>query len=288
MNVVDILETRRIPYKRTGQAKDVRQGWVGIETCPYCGHGNYYLAIHLATGRCSCWACGSHRLGETIQRLTGASWADVKSWLAGLDLERLAPRPRGKLELPKGLGPLLRCHRDYLRGRRFDPDALAEIWGLQGIGLAPKYAWRIFIPVIDRGRIVSWTTRSIGTGVRYLSAPAEMEATPIKETLFGLDLVRHAIVVTEGPFDALRLGPGAVATMGVGYSETQKAIVSKFPVRAVCFDNEPGAQKRAVRLVQDLAIFPGQTFRVELDAKDPGEASEKEVRRLRRSVFKEQ
>jgi hypothetical protein len=60
----------------------------------------------------------------------------------------------------------------------------------------------------------------------------------------------------------------------------------RYPRRAICFDNEPEAQKRARDLYNLLVDFPGETMRIELDAKDAGEASERERKRLRNVVFK--
>ena len=90
------------------------------------------------------------------------------------------------------------------------------------------------------------------------------------------------MVVVEGPFDAMRIGPGAVAVMGTGWSRAQLLAISKFPVRAVVFDSEPEAQERARRLCHDLSVFEGKTSRIQLDAADPGSASKAEITRLRK------
>ncbi len=105
---------------------------------------------------------------------------------------------------------------------------------------------------------------------------------PLKSLLFAMDLARHAVIVVEGPFDAMRIGPGAVATMGINYSQAQVNLIAAFPVRYVAADNEPNAQRMAVKLCQELEVFAGKTERICVDAKDPGSASDKELRLLRR------
>ena len=44
-------------------------------------------------------------------------------------------------------------------------------------------------------------------------------------------------------------------TLGVGYSRAQLLRISKYPLRAVCFDSEPAAQERARQLCEELGDF---------------------------------
>jgi DNA primase len=120
--------------------------------------------------------------------------------------------------------------------------------------------------------------------LRYVSAKPAEEAMPIKSTLYGWDYVRHAAIVVEGPTDAWRIGPGAVATLGTSYSKAQVLLLTNLPVRVVCFDRDNEAQRRAKRLCCELAVFPGRTVNVCLEshlaASDPGGLRE-EVNELR-------
>jgi DNA primase len=122
-------------------------------------------------------------------------------------------------------------------------------------------------------------------GLRYINANPREEAVPAKDLLFGQDLARHAIVVVEGPFDAFRIGPGAVATMGLSYSREQLFKMSQYPVRVICFDQEDKAQQRARGLANDLLPFPGKTSVVVPQSADPGDMSEEEVREIRRTFL---
>ena len=135
---------------------------------------------------------------------------------------------------------------------------------------------------------MSWTTRAIGeSSYKYISAKSEQEAMNHKSLLYGEDLALNSIVVVEGPLDAWRLGPGAVATLGVNVTAAQILRISQYPFRSICFDSEPSAQRRARKLANQLSIFPGKTSIIQLDAPDPGEACPKEVKRLRKAVFAE-
>lgn len=191
----------------------------------------------------------------------------------------------GKLALPAAEA-LLPAHRSYLTKRGFDPDEIAEIWGVKGIGpLHPRLAWRLLLPISDRaGKVVSWTTRSIkkDAKLRYISASPEEESVPHKSILYGAHLARDAVVIVEGPISAWGIGLGGVATCGLGYSQEQLIAMSGYAVRAVCFDAEPAAQRRAEELCRELAAFPGRTENVVLETgKDPAECDPEEVEEIR-------
>lgn len=256
--------------------------------CPRCspGSGHFRLGLSLARGAFSCWQCGFVPRKEAVAGLLGVSEREAGGLLGGLERPlppAIAAKAPGRLVLPDGLGPLLPPHRRYLKGRGYDPDELAAVWGLQGIGLAARLAWRLFIPVTRRGVTVSWTTRSLTDGGRrYVAADESQEAVPAKSLLYGADLVPgRAVIVVEGPADAWAVGPGAVATLGTSTSSAQVRRLLRYPVRYLCFDSEPGGQRRATRLLRDLSAFAGRTFNVVLDAKDPGSAKPKELRALR-------
>lgn len=287
MTITELLDELRVPYRRAGESPHVTANWIGIE-CPFCGvgTGKTGLGISISRHNCSCWKCGPHRLGDVLLAVTGLPWGRIKPLLTGL--VTLTPRPArqpGKLCLPAGLGPLEHAHKRYLTDRGLDPDTLVRLWEVGGLGLAAgKLAWRVFIPIRQDGQTVSWTTRSIAPDarLRYLSAAPHQEAVPRSSCLFGGDYVRHAVIVTEGSFDTMRIGPGAVATMGLAYSREQVAELVKVPYRYICFDNEPGAQRRARQLAAVLRPYPGKTAVIQIDAPDPGSASDREITQLRK------
>lgn len=225
-------------------------------------------------------------LGQTLAELTGKPVGYCLKMLGAFDSQpRKEDKARGKLEIPEGVGSLLPIHEKYLKGRRFDPEELVKVWGIKGIGLAAKLAWRVWIPIVHKGEVISWTTRGVTDDEpRYINARPSEERLGAKEVLYGGDLVKHAMIVSEGPTDAWRLGPGAVATMGTAHSRAQVNLIAKVPKRVICFDNEKAAQDRARRLCALLDPYPGQTIRVELDAKDAGSASPKEIKALRRML----
>lgn len=291
MEIVEALRELGVEYREAGTHHHVTQGWCGVD-CPWCSphSGRFRLGINLSGLFCSCWTCGSHRLADVLVELGNTNYAKVRALLGSLLPKRtFEEAPRGRLQIPNGVGDLEDAHSRYLASRRLDPEALTRVWGVRGIGVAPALSWRLWIPIHYRGQVVSWTTRTINpdpnNGRRYISARPDQEAISHRKLLYGHDLARHAAIVVEGPTDAWRVGPGAVATLGVAFSRAQVEKLSQFSVRAICFDSEPEAQKRARKLASLLEPFPGETYVVQLSADDPGSASDREIAALRREFL---
>lgn len=288
--LVEILSDLGIPYLDGTGHQHARPGWIQFD-CPFCDAGSrrYHMGYRIEGGYVHCWRCGRQDLYRTLQALgvrdLRESLARLRQTAPGFTRAPL-PARRSHLSLPLGIGPLRRPHRDYLRRRGLNPRQISHLWGGRGIGIAGRLSWRIYLPITQDGRLVSWTTRTIGDSEpRYLTCPAGDEIVAHQEILYGEDLAQQSIIVVEGPFDALRIGPGAVACLGLSFSHAQIERIARYPVRAICFDNEPEAQRRARKLAETLSVLPGETHLVTLDAKDPGSASRREIRQLRRAFL---
>lgn len=284
MTIQDTLRELNVDFLESGN-HHCREGWLQIRECPYCNSESYHLGFNLSARFFSCWKCGGHRAVETWQKL-GLDRKQARTLLSEFDVD--APdttkeKIRGKLKEPSGRGELSIAHRRYLLERNFDPNRIALVWKIEGIGIASCLAWRIYIPIIYKNRRVSWTTRAIGDRVeqRYISASAEEEAMNHKHLIYGLDYCTHSVVIVEGPTDAWAIGPGAGATFGTAFLTEQVRHLVSIPHRIVCFDSSRDAQNRATELCGQLSAFPGVTENIQLDAKDPGSASAKELRLLR-------
>jgi hypothetical protein len=244
------------------------------------------MGYNLAKGFLNCWACGGKTLPAVLSAKLEIPFRKALELTKGMEIVKFAKedKPKNqKLILPKGLGPLLPAHQKYLRDeRQLNIAEMESIWKLQGIGPNSKFPWRIFIPIEFEGLVVSWTTRGITNKSRYRSAGENQEILPAKSLLFGEDLAQSTVIICEGPFDVFRIGPGAVCTVGTAFTRSQVLKASKYPFRYVCFDNSPDAQESAEKLCRQLEVFPGNTWNIRLDSKDPGEATDKEIRTLRK------
>ena len=290
--IQDTLAQFSIPFRQAGEHQHARSGWVQID-CPYCSprSNHFRMGISLQGGYCNCWACGHKRLLDVLVTFAGISYSRAYEIVEGLGWSAPVKKTEGhhgQFEIPKDAGPLWGVHREWLRGRGMDPEEITRLWGVRGIGLSSSLAWRIWIPVCDQfGEPASWTTRAVGdVDLRYINAKPEQERISLKHLLYGLHYVRHAAIVVEGPTDVWAIGPGAIAVMGLSYTQEQMLMLSSIPLRAICFDAERAAQKRAQHLCEQLQLFPGKTVMVELQTgKDPAEASRQEVQELRREIL---
>jgi hypothetical protein len=290
MTITEVLQDLGVPYIPAGVHKNVRTGWIGLNPCPWCGSTECHLGINIEHGYANCWHCGPVNPVSAITKLSGKSGIAVAHMLGAVDLSPREERPVGKYQEPFDTCRLMDCHTTYLRTRKIDPKVGSHLWGLKGIGPdGGNLAWRIFIPIMLHGKPVSWTTRAVGQrqGIaRYLTAKPEQEEVSHREVLYGADYVRHAAIVVEGPFDAMRIGPGAVATLGIGVSDAQINLLSKIPVRAICFDSEERAQRKAREIARRLEPMEGETYTVQLSTgKDPATVQESEIRSLRKKFL---
>lgn len=288
MDIKNVLKRLNVTFAESGH-HHTRPGWIQLEGCPFCGSQNYHLGINLHALYGNCWRCGGHHITQILGEL-GAPKRLAKELLEERDIyaPQYLPKERKGLVEPPGRGPLLEAHRRYLEEvRGFNPEEIEKVWNIQGIGIASYLQWHIYIPITQDGQKVSWTARTLSEkeGVqRYTSASAEEEAINHRDVVYGLDYCQHSVVVVEGPTDAWAIGPGAGALFGIDFSAQQIRRLVRVPYRFVCFDSATAAQRRALELCNQLACFPGQTTNILLDAKDPGSASEKELKSLRRAA----
>lgn len=288
MNLQNLLEKSNIDVAPVGH-HHAREGWIQFD-CPHCGRGThkFHMGYNLAGGYCNCWRCGPHSIVNVLVMILDVSVREAFKLVKELPKTdtRFRDLPKtGKYTEPKGVKPMMRCHRDYLRSRGYNPEEIEKLWNVQGIGMAAKLGYRLFIPIKLNDIPISWTTRAITdrATLRYISAKPKEEYINHKSILYGEDYARGAVIVFEGPFDVWRIGPGAVCTLGTSFTREQILRLSRYPVRYVCFDSELAAQQRANKLCDLLSPFNGVTHLVELDTgKDMSEASSKEVKQVRK------
>lgn len=288
MTPTEILEELGIEYQT--EHKNVRSGWAGLD-CVLCGSTECHLGMNLTTGSLCCWHCGwikhSFKVLAELAHVQPRVVGDLFTQFRHHQEHNAAPYDssvRRKLTMPGGiLDQPTSSHTKYLKSRGLSRKD-AVLWGLQYTGPTGEHKWRIVIPIYYRGEIVSWTTRSIAKEPkrRYLAAKSDQEKMDPRRIVFGIDFVRSACIVTEGPFDAMRIGVGACSTFGIGWTNPQLALIAQVPVRAIVYDSEERAQKKAEELCRALEPMAGETHLVKLDTgKDPGSCSSEEIKELR-------
>jgi len=243
------------------------RGWVQVP-CPLCtGHSGYHGGFNLQHGYYHCYRCGWSPLDKILMAITKANKSTVQGWLKAYDIPASGahtahtakswPRAgQGKLTLPAGLQPCGLKHLGYLQSRGFRPLEIEREWHLQGTGHVGGYKFRIFAPIYLDGVMVSYQCRDI-TGKQsppYKSCPTDYEIYHHKHTLYGIDkVVDKMAIIVEGIMDVWKLGPGAVATFGTGFTPEQVRLSSqRLDNIFIMFDQEEEAGRQGEKLANQL------------------------------------
>lgn len=293
-----------VEIAEAGQHHHAHRGWVQTH-CPFCTDGShgFHLGWNTSSGNLSCWRHGFTRLLEYLT--TRHSPEEARRLRRQYETQQATPnevqhpdvvrrqieaiRERG-VPTPIGVGPLKKAHRKYLRSRGFNSKKLEKTWELQGttwIG-KPLWTWRVVGPVRDiKGEVVAYMGRAIGKHPsKYVYTEADLMRIPSEELLYGVHLAdrKKGVVVVEGPADAWRIGPGAVAVNGIKWRKEQATILRRFRRRFIMFDPEPEAQNKAEELAEYLSMFKGSTEVISGLKCDPGDLDPGEVRKIRREL----
>jgi hypothetical protein len=171
--------------------------------------------------------------------------------------------------------------REYLTGpkRRMTWDVIRR-WGLGYIAKGDKaLAHRVWIPIRNQtGALVTWQARTyVDDPIRYMT-PERFPAT----VLYGSEHWpetedRKAVVVVEGPFDALSVDRATrlpvAAVIGSNPSPLQLQSLTSFPKVVVMSDADAAGDKLAM-IVDGLGRWTS-VERVRLtEGKDPGGATD--------------
>lgn len=270
-------------------------GWAQTH-CPFCarGKGGFHLGFNLEYGNFNCWRCGKHSVWDVVSSLINTKnkskiYQTIQQYqIKGLKKQtkkRAATRKRN-INYPPETKTLSAQHKKYLRGRGFNPIELETLWELLGTKhLSGEWNWRIIIPIHNlEGQVVAFQGRAISPNVKpkYKMINKEEAAEEPSGLVYGLHKVEgESIIITEGPADVWRVGPGAVALFGTDWTMGQANKLRKFNNRYILFDPEPTAQKKAYELAEWLSAFPGQTEVISGFEKDPGDMTGKELKEVR-------
>ena len=309
MESVSEQRLHRMLSSKFGEVTESRggNGTELIVDCPFCGR--HKLSVNASKGVWQCWHC--HESGTTY-RLLGKS---VKA-------ERPArrERPRERWYVPPGdLVPLDVLNEEheaclYLRRRGFDPKSLCRNFGISYCSRGRAFAGGVFntsgtivIPVVENGMSAAWQSRLLydPTKVREEDREAygfardergRFKVPPKYFTMPGFRKGEHLFnfdqaarfgftVVTEGAFDAMRVGRCAVAAFGKGVTDAQVQILRAcWPVVVLLLDPDAeGDQESLKSRIEGAGVFGGNSSGTKVVSvhlsgyKDAGEAPQREV-----------
>lgn len=229
----------------TGPSKAASGGLELRYQCPFCvekGLGQdtgYRLYLHDCAGDChKCESVGRDLRGtyychrcETRGKLAGQDFSPTmvnytkklkKFFGEKKEIEKLEEPPWGKLQ------PGMAAY-DYLLSRNLSPTDIDYYGVVLGIR---EFRGKVIIPDLDYDRSwVYWTARDYTGKVTHGGRYEEPKHSEIRKSLQVFNLLRvqdDRVFLTEGVFDAMVVGPDAIATYGkkVSYGQIRRIIRS--------------------------------------------------------------
>lgn len=318
-----VLTEHRVPYITVGANVKRGEINIRCPFCG-SADPSHHMGIDLESGWWSCWRNRAQHSGKSplrlLMKLLGVPYGQARE-IAGLGNDYVDPegfdavaarvlrkggdaRPatveRRTLLLDEHFAPItsrgrMRRFWNYLYQRGFsgasrageDVDVLCELYKLHA-GDGWHWRDRVILPYYQDHKLVTWTGRAITpSDRRYQDLDVETSILPPKVTLYNHDAMHDggkALVIVEGPFDALKLdfygrawGVRAVALSTNSITDEQAFLLqlasTNFESVLVMMDNASilGIAD-SMRMNQQLRFLPNvQSVAVPSGAKDAGE-----------------
>lgn len=295
-DAIRFLSEYNIEYSTFG--KNVQTGWAGI-TCPLpdCGDTSDHGGFNLIGGYYHCWRCGGHQVETVIRYLLNCTYSEalrIKDEFSDKYIIQQKAKERKKVRsvnLP-GCEKLLFCDRKYLEGRGFDPDFIFNRYQIHGSDLVGDWRYRIIIPIIYHGKIVSFQGRDITNKqfLRYRTLELEKSVIDPKSIFYGWDQVqgRETVVIVEGVFDCWKMGEGVIASLGKNITPYQIKLLVSGGFKRVFWlidCNDERSKEFAEKAAKDVSIFDVECIIIDMsNGKDPGDLTEQEVKEVIREI----
>jgi len=271
--------------------------------CPFCTDKRFRLYVSYLYGATlredGKLICFGHHMAncfnETQCMSDGNNQKDLMDMIFEGGVVLTAPIVREHREKPKvrypAVAPLSSLPNDhpaiqYIQGRGFKISTFEE----RNIGFCiddpnSNIVNRLFIPIYDLdGRLVGGQCRLIYDSDRkYPPKYYTLFHTPLGKCLYNAQTAKQhkTVVVTEGIFDALRVGSHGVATFGGSIGSMQRTLLTNWSIVIIAFDptlEEEDAAKYAALEKTELVLRQKGVIVGRLllpDGKDPGETDHK-------------
>lgn len=160
----------------------------------------------------------------------------------------------------------------YIKKRMSEDDALTYDIGWCTSG---KFRGRVIVPIVQYGRLVSFVARYMGKSDRPYLYPVGCKTGRMLFNFDSASRYKH-IVLVEGVFDAIRVGPQGMAILGSSLSESQLGMIlsSKASSITLMFDPDKAGTKATLQSAEKLRPYYSSIQAVALPkGKDPDDFS---------------
>lgn len=297
MNFVKLFNDYNVEYDTR-----VNKGWTNV-TCQFCDDKTFNGGFNNAGDYYHCWKCGGHNFKQALARTVNIPFNEIDTLIeqyAGRNsvLNTLNKKQAKATKLSLPTDTFTPAERKYLKERNFSPKLLHEKYKIVGGGITGSWKYRIIIPLVLNGKIVSWTARTILSKQqqqklkipRYKNLSIEQSVVDPKSVLYNLDHCEDKIaVLTEGAFDVIRMGDGFFCSFGTELTQSQISMIKqRFEKVFIMFDNEEEAQAKARKFGLQIASIGVEVELVDcygdFNKNDAGELNEKEVQIIRHEL----
>lgn len=254
------------------------------------------LSINFEKGYYKCWRCGiAGNIHKLIKRFSHdssfvESWSSLDGTYSQKNLDSLFEDDKNdqnlenvEIELPENFESLIgnNCKhtieaKNYLYSRGFTKKDI-EFYK-PGICRKGEFSGKVIFPSVnDKGRLNYFIARSYSGGIPYRKSDVSHRNIIFNELYIDWN---KPIVLTEGVFDAVKVGYNAVPILGKLLNKNFKLfreIVINDPVVYLALD--PDADNDALRIANDLTKFGVIVYKVNCKPfKDLGKMSKDEAR----------
>ena len=294
-DIIAFLDDNYIDYQTAG--KNIGQGHIGLENCPFCDAGGCHFGIRMSSNVGSCWVCGeSGAAPKIVQAITNLAWGEVfKILRLNLNEDRWipeSPTPGDDVIFPSGITKVNRSAEEYLWSRDFDYEFIARKYKvkctesnsyLEIEGHKWNFSRRVIIPIIMENMTVAYTGRSyIGKDPKYFNSPTEACIIPPASCIYNIDTVKEIGILVEGLTDVWRMGDESASMQGVKYTDEQIHYIGKKNLKKAFVLFDPGADEAAKKLCKALGSVVPEVHKITLNGDaDPGELTAPEAMHLK-------
>lgn len=294
--------------------KHYRRGWINIK-CPFCSGGEgFHLGYSTTSHFWICYRCGWKSGVKVVSGLLGISFdeadkvykkfggsavvGDFEYNQEGYEYAVSEVWKDRKLTIPFS-DSLGNRSLFYLRSRGMEGlrNNIEYFWGAVETKNYGPDKFRLIAPIRYKGKTVSYIGRDLTekSKIKYKACSEKDAIVNHKLLLYGFDEAvnfvekdEKKIIIVEGIFDVWKVGPGAVATFGVEFTNSQLLfLLNNFDVFFVAYDMDEPGRIAAKKLSELLSSYGKETYNVQLPGgvKDLAELSDKRAMFFKSMVF---